>query len=151
MSIILGYKGGHPKQFLMKGGGVVIFYRSFPSNPTSPHYPKKKTDPQFFLFSRIVNTLFDKIKAKQVIFHYLVTYTASDRKKPSLIRRKKRQSAHFNPDPKNISLDNDSLIMYSKCSHKKSNQSVQTLPLSSIFGCITSDQTFPEKLKEQTF
>ena len=46
MSIILGYKGGHPKQFLMKGGGgVVIFYRSFPSNPTSPHYPIKKTDP----------------------------------------------------------------------------------------------------------
>ena len=39
--------------------------------------------------------------------------------------------------------------MYSKCSYKKSNQSVQTLPLSSIFSSITSDQTFPEKLNKR--
>ena len=34
-----GKKGGHPKNFLMKRGGIIIFYRSFSSNPTSPTTP----------------------------------------------------------------------------------------------------------------
>ena len=36
--IIVGYKWGHPKKFQMKKR-VIIFYRSYPSKPTSPHPP----------------------------------------------------------------------------------------------------------------
>ena len=42
MAIILGYKGGHPKQFLMKGGGGRHILQELPIKSNQPPLPHKK-------------------------------------------------------------------------------------------------------------